>query len=594
MPYTSLFAGRTSKSGQAIEQGKGYTSMFGLSTDNLTKPRDTTVKKTKAPAVQAPKPKPQEEEKKRPTSLFDKVKRTAKDVAKAATTGEQKFAQGIARTLPGGVNDLKAEGASSRADTENLKRAAELKKSGKISNEKYKKLTKAVAEQSNKSSKELQKTTKAMPTKTQIALGAASTAADIISGGTFGAITKGAKAGKVFKGAQIAKGEKALQTAENVEKAAKATKAGKVGVMAKNTAKDLAPLVATNAAAGGLNAAAGGGSKDDITKNALAGAAFPIALKGGAELTSKVAGDVMSKIRAPKKLLQEQQAKTLLAKTAQKSEAEAAKAAEKAQVQTAKLDQKIELIEAKKADGKFTNVDKTKVKQLKDEKKQLETSAVAATPTAPTTTEPLPATPKTTLEAPAVPKEPVAKVPSAKDTPETKTSGSAVNAESRAVEKGLVKEFKDKAQYKGASYKEEAANAVKLVKENPEEAHAIAMGEKPGNNTVHEVAVAKALENKALQEGDVETLLRLSQSPRHSVTSEAAQRLGAEGFEQEGSVVKNLAKLRKARELAVEKKTGKTVSKATSEEIIAIRAAKAKVPKQTKETFESFVDSLKC
>jgi hypothetical protein len=63
----------------------------------------------------------------------------------------------------------------------------------------------------------------------------------------------------------------------------------------------------------------------------------------------------------------------------------------KAAIEVPKLEQKIELINAKKADGKFTNVDKVKVKQLEDQKKALgiptasapktaETGAVAAQP----------------------------------------------------------------------------------------------------------------------------------------------------------------------------------------------------------------------
>jgi hypothetical protein len=177
--------------------------------------------------------------------------------------------------------------------------------------------------------------------------------------------------------------------------------------------------------------------------------------------------------------------------------------------------------------------------------------------------------------------------------PEAKvaTSGSAANSETRAVQAGLVKEFKDKAQYSGGSFKQEAANAVELVKTDPEKARSIALGQEPGNNTIHEVAVAKALENKALKEADTETLLALARSPRHTITSEAAQRLGAEGYESGNSVVKNIAALRKVRQDALEKKKGKPATEAVSKEIKLIKAAK---PKVTHETWGSFVESLRC
>jgi hypothetical protein len=171
------------------------------------------------------------------------------------------------------------------------------------------------------------------------------------------------------------------------------------------------------------------------------------------------------------------------------------------------------------------------------------------------------------------------------------TSGSAANSETRAVQAGLVKEFQDKAQYSSGSFKQEAANAVELVKTDPEKARSIALGQEPGNNTIHEVAVAKALENKALKEHDTETLLALASSPRHTITSEAAQRLGAEGYESGDSVVKNIAALRKVRQDALEKKTGKSATKAVSNEIKLIKAAK---PKATKETWASFVESIAC
>jgi hypothetical protein len=197
------------------------------------------------PVVAPPKPK----------SLLSKVGHVVKDVASAATQGEQKFSQGIARTLPGGSADLDAQRQSSEANQKALTIYSKLHKSGKMNDTQYKKHVDAIAKESNKTSAELTKTTKAMPTKTQIALGAASTAADIVTAGSLPAI-------------------KGAMTAGKVSKTLLATRVATQG--------------AANAAAGGLNAAAGGGSKGDIIKNAAVGAVLPEVLHQGAQLGSRV------------------------------------------------------------------------------------------------------------------------------------------------------------------------------------------------------------------------------------------------------------------------------------------------------------------
>lgn len=199
-------------------------------------------------------------------------------------------------------------------------------------------------------------------------------------------------------------------------------------------------------------------------------------------------------------------------------------------------------------------------------------------------------TPVKTVQSPA---KVVSGESSAKTIPEAKVSGSASNAETRAVEAGLVREFADKSQYKSGSYKTEASNAVELLSKDPQKAKAIALGTEPGSNTMHEVAVSKAVENQALKDGDTKTLLELASSPRHTVTSEAAQRLGAEGYEDSTDVVKNIAALQRIRKEAVQKKLGTSADKAISTEVKQIRNTKPK-PKVSKETFFSFVESLRC
>jgi hypothetical protein len=111
-----------------------------------------------------------------------------------------------------------------------------------------------------------------------------------------------------------------------------------------------------------------------------------------------------------------------------------------------------------------------------------------------------------------------------------KTTGSALATERRAIEDSIVKELPDKAQYKSGSYTQETDKAIELVQNNRARAEAIAFGGEPGDNVIHEVAVRKALEAQARKNKDANTLQRIAQSQSNVKTSEAAQRLGAEGY----------------------------------------------------------------
>lgn len=643
MAYQSFFGSSGGSTSTPAKSG-GYTSFFGTPTiaqpspDELAQQRQqqqqTSQQPTSTPAA-------------KPKSFMNKLVGGVKGFASAATTGEQKLAQGVARVLPGGTNDIKATEQSATADQQAGKTYAKLFQQGKISKDQYQKATGQVAQQSNKTTSDYAKTEKAMPTKAQIALGAGSTAADVLTAG-------------------------ALPELKVATAGSKARLAANVGTR-----------LAANATAGGLNAAAGGGDKKQVIGNTIAGAALPEALgiagKAGAKgvnkavdvVSSKPAKELVTNVKtqnALEKLASEQQAKQ--AKTAvadlptidtshlEPKPAVAAAPATRPPEQI-KSDIKANADHVKTLTGKAPeshfNTDATgkqtiakdvpaDVKPYLKTHQELQKEYIGATspektiaeygglrpqhelqtqfeaaynkgdmktaqsivdqmpdPTLkgplqnlidrhPTKASDVPTTPtaeSSKVEAPASTKLGEQSVPQST----TKTSGSALNAEARAVQKGIKAEFKDKANYDAGSYKQEAQNAVDLLKNNPDEARAIAFGDKPGNNAIHEVAVAKAVENKALRERDAQTLIKLSQSSRHTVTSEAAQRLGAEGYDTSGSVVKQLAIIRKARQDAAEQRLGKPMSKAVSDEVKQIRAAK---PKVTRQTWGEFIESIKC
>jgi heterodisulfide reductase subunit C len=101
-----------------------------------------------------------------------------------------------------------------------------------------------------------------------------------------------------------------------------------------------------------------------------------------------------------------------------------------------------------------------------------------------------------------------------------------------------------------------------------------------------------AIENKALKEGNVDLLRRLA--TESSISSEATgmgQRIRMLGERDPDSAVVAMRELAETRKKVLEKRLKTTASKATSKEIQQIRVAK---PKVTRQTFNEFVESLRC
>lgn len=306
-------------------------------------------------------------------SLFSKVSSVAKNVGNSAIAGEKTFATGISRSLPGGTNDLKANEQASEQAVDNIKQTQSLMKSGKINANAGKKIILSSANDAASAAKNTNNIVKSLPSSKRVALGAASTGADIITAGTLPEI-------KALEGASL--------TSKVIRWAQKSSEFG---------------------TAGALNTAAAGGNKKQVAENFAAGAALPGILKVAAKAGSKVADHVtggqttkdfianaktrslmdktrpvkvanadvetaksvntiMSKVHTPKSVIDKAQAASD-AQAATQAEAEkAATETQKTVEANKKLDNQIELTNAKKADGKFTNVDKVKIKQLEAQK----------------------------------------------------------------------------------------------------------------------------------------------------------------------------------------------------------------------------------
>lgn len=171
----------------------------------------------------------------------------------------------------------------------------------------------------------------------------------------------------------------------------------------------------------------------------------------------------------------------------------------------------------------------------------------------------------------------------------------AEGVEQGAIKKGLTEGFANKPEYAKVNIKQQSGAATDLVKSDPERAYRIAMGlEHPPEGLLPESAFI-AVEHAATKTGNTELLRKLATESH--LTSEATgmgQRIRMLGERDTNSAVSNIKRVSDARTAAFERKNKTTAVKATSDEIKAIRAAKATIPKPTKETFASFVDSLKC
>ena len=120
------------------------------------------------------------------------------------------------------------------------------------------------------------------------------------------------------------------------------------------------------------------------------------------------------------------------------------------------------------------------------------------------------------------------------------------------------------------------------------------MGEEapPANLLANMVFVA--VESRAIRTGDVATLQRLASESQLSIKATAmGQEIRALGEREQLSPVKIMEDIKVAREVAYEKKTGKSAAKATQEEVADmkqhIRKNASKRP-----SWEEFINEIKC
>lgn len=332
----------------------------------------------------------------------------------------------------------------------------------------------------------------------------------------------------------------------------------------------------------------------------------------------------------------EKQAQSIAApaKAAEAEQASVAKETENNQAQGQKIDRQVQLIQAKKADnaGELSNVDQTKLQHLQEDKQKLGTTEApavekvpGATPVAPVSTgskvisdikpvstaEPakletpqpkeniqsneVPQTQKPSVAQPASVSEPATTkaVVDPNAPPEQGTSAIAKDIQTKAVAKNLSDNYGEVAQYSKINVANEAKKAVDFVNGDKDTLDKVISGEKPLPQGLRATAVIKAVEEHPEFSKDGSMLKALAKSPLNSESSRSAQELRLAAERDKFSATNNIKQLQQTKEEVAEKRLGKPVKKAVSDEVKAIRQAVPKA-KVDKETFASFVDSLKC
>lgn len=178
--------------------------------------------------------------------------------------------------------------------------------------------------------------------------------------------------------------------------------------------------------------------------------------------------------------------------------------------------------------------------------------------------------------------------------PITKVTKAASDINENLVKKGFdnIPES-EQAKYTTMTKADQIAKITEFMSKNLEEAKGAAKGELPIPHGILPQPLFNAMEEYATKNNDVQLLRDLAKSPIATQLSEAGQTLGSHGFnDNPNSSVSAMREVAKAREKAIEKKTGKSIKENTKSITESIKKEVGKT--HTKETWSSFVESLKC
>lgn len=172
-------------------------------------------------------------------------------------------------------------------------------------------------------------------------------------------------------------------------------------------------------------------------------------------------------------------------------------------------------------------------------------------------------------------------------TGDIKIRGLSQGVEATAIEKQLTDTFGDLPEYQQVSMKEQAQAAAEYLASKPDEAMAVALGNKAPPKGLLPESVFVAAEQKAIAEGDVQGLRDLANSKLAGSATTMGQRIRTLGERDSASPLSAIREVQDARAKA-QAARGQSVDTEVAKAQKVIRQA------NTKQSWSSFVDSITC
>ena len=173
----------------------------------------------------------------------------------------------------------------------------------------------------------------------------------------------------------------------------------------------------------------------------------------------------------------------------------------------------------------------------------------------------------------------------------TRTRGLSAGVEQKAIEHKLTKSLGDLPEYKQVNMKDQAKFSSELLALDPNKAIKIALGRVEPPSHILPESVFTAVENRALEQGDIGLIKQLAHSSRATQATVMGQRIRALAERNPDSAVGAIRQVASKRARAAEKKLGKSVDEALKETAGKI---KAEIKKPTRQDWESFIKELRC
>lgn len=188
--------------------------------------------------------------------------------------------------------------------------------------------------------------------------------------------------------------------------------------------------------------------------------------------------------------------------------------------------------------------------------------------------------------------------PEAPEVPQ-KISKVALSVEARAIEQKLADGFEGKAGFDPITIKEQARLVSELIARDVEQAKRMIRGEEPIPDNLRGSSLIVGLEEHALRTGDAALLKDLAKSPLTSETSRSAQELRILAERIPNSPVQVILDVSKAREIALEGRTGgilKRKQKVAQIQKVEVENIRIEIKKSASKrpTWEEFIKEIKC